>query len=71
LRRNWSGATDSDEQWRNRFAQLIFGPGLENEPRRAGASLNDESVERRILDQLAKAPPQMRALEMTDWWPKL
>jgi hypothetical protein len=43
-------------KWRNRFAQLRL-PGLENEPRSGRKVINDESVERRILDQLAKAPP--------------
>src|SRR4029077_8310782 len=43
-------------KWRNRFAQLRV-PGLEDEPRSGRRVINDESVERRILDQLAKAPP--------------
>ncbi len=43
-------------KWRNRFAQLGV-PGLEDEPRSGRRVINDESVERRILDQLAKAPP--------------
>ena len=42
-------------KWRNRFAQLRV-PGLEDEPRSGRRVINDESVERRILDQLAKAP---------------
>jgi hypothetical protein len=52
-------------KWRNRFAQLTV-PGLEDEPRSGRRIINDESVERRILDQLAKAPPPgFAALE----WP--
>ena len=43
-------------KWRQRFAQLRV-PGLEDEPRSGRRVINDESVERRILDQLAKAPP--------------
>jgi hypothetical protein len=43
-------------KWRNRFAQLRVS-GLEDEPRSGRRVINDESVERRILDQLAKAPP--------------
>ena len=43
-------------KWRKRFAQLRL-PGLEDEPRSGRRVINDESVERRILDQLAKAPP--------------
>src|SRR5271170_317542 len=43
-------------KWRNRFAQLRL-PGLEDEPRSGRKVINDESVERRILDQLAKTPP--------------
>lgn len=43
-------------KWRKRFAQLRV-PGLEDEPRSGRRVINDESVERRILDQLAKAPP--------------
>jgi hypothetical protein len=42
--------------WRKRFAQLRV-PGLEDEPRSGRRVINNESVERRILDQLAKAPP--------------
>jgi hypothetical protein len=38
-------------KWRNRFAQLRV-PGLEDEPRSGRRVINDESVERRILDQL-------------------
>jgi hypothetical protein len=38
------------------FAQLRV-PGLEDEPRSGRRVINDERVERRILDQLAKAPP--------------
>src|SRR5271169_4899045 len=43
-------------KWRKRFAQLRV-PGLDDEPRSGRRVINDESVERRILDQLAKAPP--------------
>ena len=44
-------------KWRKRFAQLRV-PGLEDEQRSGRRVINDETVERRILDQLAKAPPQ-------------
>jgi hypothetical protein len=43
-------------KWRKRFVQLRL-PGLEDEPRSGRRVINDESVERRILDQLAEAPP--------------
>jgi transposase len=43
-------------KWRKRFAQLRLS-GLDDEPRSGRRVINDESVERRILDQLAKAPP--------------
>src|SRR5258705_9343991 len=43
-------------KWRKRFAQLRV-PGLEDEPRSGRRVINDESVERRILDQLANEPP--------------
>jgi hypothetical protein len=40
---------------------------LEDEPRSGRRVINDESVEHRILDQLAKAPPpRIRALEWHD-----
>src|ERR1700704_1854239 len=44
-------------KWRKRFAKLRV-PGLEDEQRSGRRVINDESVERRILDQLAEAPPQ-------------
>jgi transposase len=44
-------------KWRKRFAKLRLA-GLEDEQRSGRKVKNDESVERRILDQLAKAPPQ-------------
>src|SRR5580704_12209199 len=53
-------------KWLNRFAQLRV-PGLEDEPRSGRRVINDESVEHRILDQLAKAlPPRIRVLEWHD-----
>src|SRR5271165_6254649 len=42
-------------KWRKRFARV---PGLEDEQRSGRRVINDESVERRIIDQLAKASPQ-------------
>src|SRR5271165_721739 len=44
-------------KWRKRFATLRL-PGLEDEQRSGRRVKNDESVERRILDQLAEEPPQ-------------
>jgi transposase len=44
-------------KWRKRFGKLRVR-GLEDEQRSGRKVINDESVERRILDQLAKAPPQ-------------
>src|SRR5271166_5493450 len=44
-------------KWRKRFAKLRVR-GLEDEQRSGRKVVNDESVERRILDQLAEAPPQ-------------
>jgi transposase len=44
-------------KWRKRFAKLRVS-GLEDEERSGRRVINDESVERGILDQLAKAPPQ-------------
>ena len=44
-------------KWRKRFAKLRM-PGLEDEQRSGRKVVNDESVERRILDQLTEAPPQ-------------
>jgi len=44
-------------KWRKRFAKLRV-VGLEDEQRSGRRVKNDENVERRILDQLAKAPPQ-------------
>src|ERR1700726_4172071 len=41
---------------RKSFAKLRGG-GLEDEPRSGRKVINDERVERRILDQLAEAPP--------------
>jgi hypothetical protein len=41
-------------KWRTRFAKLRL-PGLEDEQRSGRKVINDESVERRILDQLTKA----------------
>jgi transposase len=43
-------------KWRKRFAQLRIA-GLEDEPRSGRTPINDERVERRILDQLAQRPP--------------
>ena len=43
-------------KWRKRFAKLRV-PGLDDEQRSGRRVINDETVERRILDQLAKAPP--------------
>ena len=51
--------------WLDCVSQLRV-PGLEDESRSGRRVINDESVERRIPDQLAKAPPgRIRALE----WP--
>src|SRR5215471_6166653 len=44
-------------KWRKRFAQQRLA-GLEDEQRSGRRVKNDENVERRILDQLAKAPPR-------------
>ena len=44
-------------KWRKRFAKLRLA-GLEDEQRSGRKVKNDASVERRILDQLAQAPPQ-------------
>src|SRR5208282_3857618 len=44
-------------KWRKRFAKLRV-QGLEDEQRSGRKVINDETVERRILDQLAEAPPQ-------------
>ena len=43
-------------KWRKRFAQLRVA-GLEDKARSGRRVINDESVERRILDQLANEPP--------------
>jgi len=44
-------------KWRKGFANLRLA-GLEDEQRSGRRVKNDEKVERRILDQLAKAPLQ-------------
>src|SRR5262249_7790216 len=44
-------------KWRKRFAKLRLA-GLEDEQRSGRRVKNDAHVERRISDQLAKAPPQ-------------
>jgi Homeodomain-like domain len=57
-------------KWRNRFAQLRV-PGLEDEPRSRRRVINDESVERRILDQLPKRRRQDSRAGMANWWLRL
>jgi hypothetical protein len=53
-------------KWRNRFAQLRV-PGLEDEPRSRRRVINDEGVERRILDQLPKRRRQDSRAGMANW----
>ena len=51
-----SGRADQGQQVAQPF-RSAEGPGLEDEPRSGRRVINDERVESRILDQLAKTPP--------------
>ena len=48
---------NSSAQWRKGFSKLRV-PGLEDEHRSGRKVISDQTVERRILDLLAKVPPQ-------------
>jgi hypothetical protein len=48
-------------KWRKRFANLRVS-GLEDQQRSGRRAINDETVERRLLEQLAKAPLVAEAL---------